>query len=240
VISSPAAQWLLSALFAVVIAYAVVHLGRSSSIRDKISYAIHTVMGLAMLAMVWPWGMVVPPIVQIVVFTAGALWFVSLLLFPGMGKPVDGAPGHHDGRAKTVYHGAMMAGMVAMAVGMAEIGGGQSFPSGTVTTTATGVGTRAAAATGSTAMPGMPGMAMSAGAVLPGGGVPVWANVLAIACAIAFGVASLAFAGITLATATSGTVTTAPGRLRIADAVWNLLMAGGMTILFLPLIQFSP
>ncbi|MFD4612205.1 DUF5134 domain-containing protein [Streptomyces sp. NPDC058440] len=45
------------------------------AVAPRVDHALHAVMGLFMIAMVRPWGMDLPSDPQIVLFTAGALWF---------------------------------------------------------------------------------------------------------------------------------------------------------------------
>ncbi|MYV48862.1 DUF5134 domain-containing protein [Streptomyces sp. SID2888] len=75
-IAASGLRWLLSAVFAVPLLHglwsAAAH-GRT--VAPRVDHALHAVMGLFMIAMVWPWGMDLPSDPQIVLFTAGALWF---------------------------------------------------------------------------------------------------------------------------------------------------------------------
>ncbi|MGW7427031.1 DUF5134 domain-containing protein [Streptomyces sp. NPDC054813] len=43
---------------------------------------MHAVMGLSMIAMIWPWGMDVPALPQVVVFAALAVMFCVLRFVP--------------------------------------------------------------------------------------------------------------------------------------------------------------
>jgi hypothetical protein len=213
-IASPMAQWALSALFALVVAYSVSRIARSVSTRERVSYGIHALMGGTMFVMVWPWGMTLPPILQIVVFSLAALWFVFLLIFPA---PPSG-DAHHEGPRRLAYHGGMMAAMAVMAIGMSATGMDV-------------VGTETA-----TTMPSMAGMSaptpLSVTTI-----APAWASVVGLVFAIAFGIAALYFLVATIAAVSSTAVTTRPGRFRAVDSAWNLLMAVGMSALFLPLIS---
>jgi hypothetical protein len=62
----------------------------------------HALMALAMIAMFWSWGMVLAPIVDVLVFTAGVLYFAYLGLFTTR-------------VAHAAYHSVMMGSMVLMA-----------------------------------------------------------------------------------------------------------------------------
>jgi hypothetical protein len=86
---------------------------------DRVSEAAHLVMGVAMVAMIWPRGHVVPPAVWVAVFTASTGWFVVRALrstgrrvvlglfatsmaacaWMGATMPAQAAPGRSDGVA---------------------------------------------------------------------------------------------------------------------------------------------
>lgn len=218
-IGDPVAQWLLTILFFVTAVYAAAWILRANGIRDRIGYAIHLVMSAAMLIMVWPWGMNFALIPQAVVFSAATVWFLVQFLLPGTPRhDRETADGHHDARRSLLYHAAMMAAMVFMAVGMSTMRAGDG-------------------AGGSMNMGSMPGMDMS-GSAGSGAAFPVWVAVLSLVCAIGFGIAALYFVGSLLAAATSAERSSRPARLRSANAGWNLLMAAGMAALFAPMITF--
>ncbi|MEU6497263.1 DUF5134 domain-containing protein [Streptomyces sp. NPDC046984] len=78
-IAASGLRWLLTAVFALPVLYGLwsaVAPGRA--VTERVDHALHAVMGLFMIAMVWPWGMDLPPNPQIVLFAAGALWFASV------------------------------------------------------------------------------------------------------------------------------------------------------------------
>ncbi|MFH8342414.1 DUF5134 domain-containing protein [Streptomyces sp. AM6-12] len=75
-ITATGLRWLLSLVFALSVLYGLRSAtapGRTGP--HRVDHALHTAMGLVMIAMVWPWGMELPTAPQIVLFGAGALWF---------------------------------------------------------------------------------------------------------------------------------------------------------------------
>lgn len=110
---SLAVRWVLSVASA---ATAVYHLyvlvcqdGRHRSLRPIIDDALHVLLGLAVIALVWPWGAAVPVILDVVVFTAAALWFAARALF----APSSSVVGFRD---LAWYRGVLMAAVVWLAV----------------------------------------------------------------------------------------------------------------------------
>jgi hypothetical protein len=49
-------EWALSIVYVIITGYALVWIVRSRSGRDRVSYFAHALMGMAMFAMIWPWG----------------------------------------------------------------------------------------------------------------------------------------------------------------------------------------
>jgi hypothetical protein len=220
-ITNTVLQWVLSSTFVIITAYSLFWVVRSRTSRDRISYLTHVLMGAAMCSMIWPWGMALVIVPQIVVFSLAALWFLSLAWHDRHNPKALGAPrGHHDGSGKLAYHAGMMAGMVGM--GFAMLGYG----------TASG-------SMGVTAANSVPGMDMSGTMDMSGVASGFWVSVLGVIFALGFAVAALFFVGSTLAAATTVDARTSPGRLRLADGGWNFLMAAGMLALFVPLISFG-
>lgn len=219
-ISSPFLQWLLSAVFIAIAVYALVQTIRAHTFADRVSYVTHVLMGVAMFTMVWPWGMNLLLVPQIVVFGLSTVWFVLLLISR---RPLSSRhDSHHGGRGILAYHAGMMAAMVLMAAGMMQMGAGGSTVAGG----------------GHHDMASMPGMDMR-GSGAAGMGFPLWVGIASAFAAIAFGIAALYFTGTTLASATSGERKSRGGRARTVDAVWNLLMAVGMAALFLPMASLG-
>ncbi|OKH78733.1 hypothetical protein EB75_27000 [Mycobacterium sp. ST-F2] len=98
-IADSALRWALTAVFAVA-ALLFVGAGRGIGQQRGIG-ALHALASVAMIAMLWPAGMRVSPLVYVLVFTAVALYFAYLALF-GFELP------------HPVYHCAMMAAMALM------------------------------------------------------------------------------------------------------------------------------
>ncbi|GAB2668023.1 hypothetical protein GCM10027169_32370 [Gordonia jinhuaensis] len=133
------------------------------------AWACHVVMALAMVAMVWAWGMEIPLIVYVVVFTAAATYFVYLWL-----ERIDCATGNHR-----LYHAVMMASMVLMALVMfAPAAGGGTGHAG---------GHRHSSASD---MPmSMPGMDAGGGGLATS--MPAWASAVAAIAATGYAVVAL-------------------------------------------------
>lgn len=214
-------QWMLSVVFLAIAAYALVRAIRARALVDRVSYGTHVLMGAAMFTMVWPWGMQLLLVPQIVVFGLSTAWFVWLFL--SRHHHAAEPDSHHSGRGILAYHAGMMAAMVFMAVGMMQMG-------------ATG---SAVAAGGHHDMASMPGMDMGGSGGGGGMGFPLWVGIASALAAIGFGIAALYFSGNTLASATSSERASRRGRTRTAEAVWNLLMAVGMAALFIPMASLG-
>jgi hypothetical protein len=75
-------RWVLSAVFVLTSGF---HLGRCLRPRrlpgpvaeNWISEALHLIMGISMIVMIWPWGAIVPVPVWAAVFTASTGWFAA-------------------------------------------------------------------------------------------------------------------------------------------------------------------
>jgi hypothetical protein len=73
-------RWLLTVVFA---ATALFHLvrclrpARPQVAEHRFSEVLHLIVGTSMIAMIWPWGAVVPSAVWIAVFTMSAGWFIA-------------------------------------------------------------------------------------------------------------------------------------------------------------------
>ncbi|MEU8792792.1 DUF5134 domain-containing protein [Streptomyces sp. NPDC048643] len=156
-IAASGLRWTLTLVFALTTAHGfwravMPRTGRA----DRVDHALHTAMGLAMIAMVWPWGMDLAAGPQVAVFGAGALWFVCAAPFRSRdGARLKGMPG---ALAQAVLMGAM-AWMVTLmdSGGMGDGAGGggamQGMPgmdmsgsAGAATMTLTDAGPKAAAA----------------------------------------------------------------------------------------------
>jgi hypothetical protein len=75
VIGLESLRWVLTAAFVVASGYHLARLPRSFG-AERVSEAIHLVMGVAMVAMIWPWVRAVPASIWVGVFTASTGWFV--------------------------------------------------------------------------------------------------------------------------------------------------------------------
>lgn len=77
----PVGRWALSAVFAVAAACYLYGLTRSDQrgpgLRLITDDALHVLMAVAMIAMLWSWGSAIPVMAYVLVFTAAALWFVA-------------------------------------------------------------------------------------------------------------------------------------------------------------------
>jgi hypothetical protein len=119
-------RWILTVLFTVITVFSLHRAVRPGPAdrapADRATHILHAVMGLAMLAMAWPWGVRLPAPPQVVLFTLAALWFALTTAIPRLG-------GRHP-RGHSVLHAVMMGAMAwmiaAMANAMAPAGGGAS------------------------------------------------------------------------------------------------------------------
>jgi hypothetical protein len=109
---------ILTVLFAVVAAFSLYRAIRPGPAdhapADRLSHALHAAMGLAMLAMTWPWGMRLPAAPQVLLFTLATLWFLLIALLP-TGKLTGGHP-----RLHSILHAVMMGAMAWMIAAMAN------------------------------------------------------------------------------------------------------------------------
>ncbi|MUL65341.1 hypothetical protein BOO86_12760 [Mycobacterium sp. CBMA 234] len=107
-IADSALRWALTAVFALA---ALLFAGAGWRARGQRGVgALHALASVAMIAMLWPVGMRVSPLLYVLVFTAGALYFAYLALF-GFELP------------HPVYHCTMMAAMALMGLLMAPNAG---------------------------------------------------------------------------------------------------------------------
>jgi hypothetical protein len=80
-------RWLLTVVFGAATVWSasgrwVSRPGDPATGTDRISDLLHALLGIAMIVMVWPWGMAVPAGPQIVVFALATIWFLRLALVP--------------------------------------------------------------------------------------------------------------------------------------------------------------
>jgi len=153
-IAATGLRWILTMLFCVLAAYG---LWRALAARAHVwtawfAQGLHAVMALAMFAMVWPWGMDLLVVPQVVFFSAASAWFpLTALALPSgpetRGRAVMNALPH------AVMTGAMAWMIAAMSWGtsMGSMDGGNahdmpgmdmSGPGATATMTLSGTGDR--------------------------------------------------------------------------------------------------
>ena len=107
-IADSALRWALTAVFAVA---ALLFVGAGRRVPGQRGVGVlHAVASVGMIAMLWPAGMQVSPLLYVLVFTAAALYLAYLALF-GFELP------------HPVYHCAMMAAMALMGLLMAPNAG---------------------------------------------------------------------------------------------------------------------
>ncbi|MFJ8490458.1 DUF5134 domain-containing protein [Streptomyces sp. NPDC094038] len=116
-IAASGLRWIFTLVFALTAAHGILRGTRAGvALPERVDHALHAVMGLSMIAMVWPWGMDVPALPQVVVFAAGAVWFVGSVPFRADG-------GFHPRKLLgTLFHAVMMAAMAWM-VAVMDSGG---------------------------------------------------------------------------------------------------------------------
>ncbi|MGQ4515060.1 DUF5134 domain-containing protein [Streptomyces sp. DW26H14] len=124
-------KWLLTVLFSAVAGYALWRAlparptgtaAAGQSALDRTAHALHAVMAVAMGVMVWPWGMRLPAVPQVVFFSLAAVWFLVAALFARTsGDSVPRRLGH------AVPHALAMAAMAWM---LAAMDGGPAQASG--------------------------------------------------------------------------------------------------------------
>ncbi|MEZ0053883.1 hypothetical protein ABIA30_004920 [Mycobacterium sp. MAA66] len=96
-------RWALTVVFA---AAAVLFVGTGYRTGRRSVWTLHALASVAMIAMAWPVGMQISPVLYALVFTACALYFAWLSLYD-------------SGLPHPVYHVTMMAAMAAMGLLMA-------------------------------------------------------------------------------------------------------------------------
>ncbi|MFJ8006221.1 DUF5134 domain-containing protein [Streptomyces fagopyri] len=155
-IAATGLRWVLSLIFAAPVLYGVWRmLLPGTKAAERVDHALHAVMGVLMIAMAWPQGMDLPPVPQVVLFSAGGVWFVATAPFRAgdrsRGKAVVAALPH------VVMMGAMAWMVAAMdssgsMSGSTAAGGAQSMQgmdmsggSGLAAMTLAGAGPKAAA-----------------------------------------------------------------------------------------------
>ncbi|WP_327436516.1 DUF5134 domain-containing protein (plasmid) [Streptomyces sp. NBC_01201] len=81
-INATGLRWILTVLFVLPALYALwLAVTPDRSVPSRVGHLLHSVMGAAMAAMAWPWGMDLPITPQVVLFSAGAVWFAATAAF---------------------------------------------------------------------------------------------------------------------------------------------------------------
>lgn len=208
-ILDPVLAWALTTCFAATGAVSLAALLRSRAWADRGSYLAHLLMSVSMAIMPWPWAMAIPPLLQVLVFTSAALWYAGLaVLLPRTHAGPEGLD-HHGRAGYLVYHAAMMAAMVWMAVLMTLLMGGST--------------------SGDDAhMSGMDmgGMDASAGGIAGLWQQPPWAVAVTIAFVAMFATAAARFV-VDLVRAPATSPVAAP-LSPVSQTLLNLVMALGM------------
>ena len=107
-IDNAALQLTLTGVFACAAAYYFVPAVAANPAAERVDAAWHVLAGIAMVVMLWPWGMAVPPMAGAAVFACAAVWFAGQATVGG------------GSRLSHWYHAVMMTSMVAMWVVMAH------------------------------------------------------------------------------------------------------------------------
>lgn len=117
-VDSPVLQWALTVLFALTAGYSLLRLWRDRGAIGCADAVLHLLMSVAMVVMVWPWGMGVLLVPQVALFGAATLWYCAVWLAVvrdgRLVRRLGGHPAWHQ-----LAHAAMMAAMVWMLVTMA-------------------------------------------------------------------------------------------------------------------------
>ncbi|MEU9635825.1 DUF5134 domain-containing protein [Streptomyces tendae] len=84
-IAASGLRWILTLMFAAPVLYGLWRLVLpTTGLTGRVGHVLHAAMGVLMIAMAWPWGMDLAAAPQVVLFTAGAVWFVGAsLIRPG-------------------------------------------------------------------------------------------------------------------------------------------------------------
>ncbi len=120
-------RWILSLMFAVPLLYGVWRMVLpATGVAERADHALHAAMGALMIAMAWPWGMDLPALPQVVLFSVGGLWFLAAAPFRTGDRTRSRAV------LAALPHGLMMGAMAWMVAAMASSGAmsGQSEAAG--------------------------------------------------------------------------------------------------------------
>jgi hypothetical protein len=113
-------RWLLTAALLLASAYHLTRVPRFAG-ADRVAEALHLVMGLSMVAMLWPWGSVVPAPLWVAVFTASTGWFAARALRSAGRRLVMGL--FAMSMAAMAWMGATMPAMASSSAGGLATGG---------------------------------------------------------------------------------------------------------------------
>lgn len=111
-------QALVTVLGAAVAAFYLPDLGTRHGLRTRLNAGLHLVMAAGMVAMVWPFGMAVPPVLGALVFAAAAAVYAFQIMVPERHHSSSALESHQHRGALLWYHLAMMAAMAWMYVAM--------------------------------------------------------------------------------------------------------------------------
>ncbi|WP_375383948.1 DUF5134 domain-containing protein [uncultured Microbacterium sp.] len=128
-VTDPAAQWAFTVVFGALALYSLYRIvaDRTRPLQ-AVGQGFHVVMAADMIAMPWAWWAAIPAGLQIVVFSAGAAWFLVLLVLQVRRVISRRMLGGH-GPWHQVAHAVMMIAMVWMVAAMAPmVGTSQSDP----------------------------------------------------------------------------------------------------------------
>ena len=194
---------------------------RSRRAPDRIFDASHLVMSAVMITMAIGWSTRIPAVLQLTVFTGFALWYVYLAMFRPHAvrvlvdgtSPAGSGSDHHSGRARLVYHAAMMLAMAWMAVIMAPLPSADASDMGEMGMHMSG---HSDSIQGASAM-----------------SLPAWANPVSIIIGIGFAGATLWYVVRFVLFAGTRRLDNAAAVRRLTDLASAVLMAAGMALALL-------
>jgi hypothetical protein len=104
-------RWVFTVLFAATGFWSLLRAtSHAQSLPDRVNALLHLAMSAAMIAMTWPWGMVLPTTPQVMVFTLATGWFLLLMV----NRRLSSACGDGHKPQWHAHHALMMASMVWM------------------------------------------------------------------------------------------------------------------------------
>jgi hypothetical protein len=111
-------RWVLTAALVLASAYHLTRVPRVAG-ADRLSETLHLTMGVSMVAMLWPWGSVVPAPLWVAVFTASTGWFAARALRSAGRRLVLGL--FATSMAAMAWMGATMPAMAAASASMGDM-----------------------------------------------------------------------------------------------------------------------